>query len=353
VLALPYSATFAQVFVAPGSHAPPFDVPQDRIPGKRIVVHQGLRWRWRDRPGFLFARYWQTHQPFHAFMDGVVPALWTMNLSWGVDRRNDLLLWDNFGTLARTTEWLSALSDHVVPVGKANAACYHRFVLGMRKTHTAPSLTRRRRDQLLYPYDLDADAVSGLRDIVLTGMGMAVTRLPRPVVIIVQRPGVRRIINEDEVVNATRRLCQRCDVLTQNMEDLSVREQTEFAATASAIVGMHGSGLVHALWMQPGAAMVEILPYRYTCRQWYTRVAALAKARHFVVHTKSVAQSRWEDWHNPKKVRRCLRTAGECLRERCHDFLGDQSSLVDIPYFEDVVGEFFRSLSSAGTSPLG
>jgi hypothetical protein len=65
---------------------------------------------------------------------------------------------------------------------------------------------------------------------------------------------------------------------------------------------------------------------------------------YYDVKTLSLNQSSWAVGHNPAKVERCHTLEGECLRPRCHDFLRDQSIIVDIEYYKSIVGEFFERL---------
>jgi hypothetical protein len=89
---------------------------------------------------------------------------------------------------------------------------------------------------------------------------------------------IRRITNENYVVNATRELCPFCDVQVVDFEGMNSIEQIRFSCGISLLVGVHGSGLTHVAWMKPSSekqptGVVEFFPYKYNCRNWYEQCA--------------------------------------------------------------------------------
>ncbi|KAF8996225.1 hypothetical protein BDQ17DRAFT_1392068 [Cyathus striatus] len=86
-----------------------------------------------------------------------------------------------------------------------------------------------------------------------------------PVVTYISRQGGgRRLIHEDHLglVNALEELESEgiCEVNIAMMERMSMKEQIAAAARSTIIVGVHGNGLTHQLWMQPSlrSAVFEI-----------------------------------------------------------------------------------------------
>ncbi len=69
----------------------------------------------------------------------------------------------------------------------------------------------------------------------------------------------RKLINEDAVEALVTKLGFR----VVNMEDYSVIEQRELAASASCIVGPHGAGLANMIFMNTGSCIVELIPEKY------------------------------------------------------------------------------------------
>ncbi len=60
-----------------------------------------------------------------------------------------------------------------------------------------------------------------------------------------------------------------------SLDAMPWRQQVEVARTSDVLVGMHGAGLTHLLWLPPHAAVVELLPNNFTYH-FYERVARLA-----------------------------------------------------------------------------
>lgn len=96
---------------------------------------------------------------------------------------------------------------------------------------------------------------------------------------IARKPGtkVRRIINHDEVVEMTTAL----GFETVYFEDISLREQLHVAISAEAMIGAHGSGLCHLLFMDERSTVVEIFPFerRQAC-DCYEMLATIPRHRY-------------------------------------------------------------------------
>ena len=62
-------------------------------------------------------------------------------------------------------------------------------------------------------------------------------------------------------------------------EGLDMKEQIRVSAETSLMIGMHGAGLVHALWMREGSTLVEIFPKKQ--RRWgYRNIANMLGLRY-------------------------------------------------------------------------
>jgi capsular polysaccharide biosynthesis protein len=68
---------------------------------------------------------------------------------------------------------------------------------------------------------------------------------------------VRRILNHDEV----RHTAEEFGFQTVYFEDLSFREQLQKALSAESIIGAHGSGLCHSLFMDERSTLIELFPF--------------------------------------------------------------------------------------------
>lgn len=174
----------------------------------------------------------------------------------------------------------------------------------------------------------------------------------KPFIVLLERKEQRRLINQDEVFEATKELCPFCEIYKNDLSYMSIREQILLLCRASRISGVHGSGLIHGLWLiqsnqQHPTRIVEFLPYQYTCRDWYHQMVKFANIRYYSIPTLRLNQSRWDLRHNMTKVNRRQNEPGECERIRCHDFLRDQSIIANIDQSKEVVGSFFELLEKA------
>lgn len=90
----------------------------------------------------------------------------------------------------------------------------------------------------------------------------AISGTPKPSnkrIFIARKPEtkIRRILNHHEVCHAIRDFGFRMVYF----EDLSLREQIQCAISAEAMIGAHGSGLCHSLFMNEGSTLIEIFPF--------------------------------------------------------------------------------------------
>jgi hypothetical protein len=91
--------------------------------------------------------------------------------------------------------------------------------------------------------------------------------LEKPALGMLSRRMKRVLLNEDEIVVAIR--ARGVDARLLHLEDMPLYEQVASMKRISILVGMHGSGLMNAMWMRPGAVSVQLLqckldegPYR-------------------------------------------------------------------------------------------
>ena len=124
------------------------------------------------------------------------------------------------------------------------------------------------------------------------------------------RPITITIINRQE----TRRLQdihQYTELLRQEYQDSNIRvelvdfaamgfkEQLEKVTKTDVLVGVHGAGMVHTMFMEPNSAVVEIFPPRLEYPV-YRNLAKLKGVNYFSTHaTKAgVSVDQGEDWHS-------------------------------------------------------
>lgn len=375
-----YKPIVGEVFLVPGARPPPFDPKELRIGDGNIQfyqsINQTLKGKWFSEPSFIFSRYFNSRMLWHNVMDFIVPAFWTMSSyysdikynKWGVknlnygkpfDKNNHIIIYDDFDYTGKY--YMPALTNNTILISKGfkdKPRCFSTGVIGLRKSEKSPNVDRDNSQSLLMPYEIDPKGVQGLRYAMLNLSHADLNCQPsneHPVIIIIQRKTkreVRRLINTDEILNATKELCPFCDVKLFDLQKFDKLGQIRFICNVTALIGVHGSGLVHALWMSPTSerlptALFEFFPYKYTCRTWYKQLADIAQIQYYPIHTLTLDQSRWEQGHSQSKVDRCHNNKGECERVRCHDFLRDQSIISDVKQYKKIVRPFFDQLEAA------
>ena len=102
----------------------------------------------------------------------------------------------------------------------------------------------------------DGDAV----DVVIDGLGLRAQPPPTRVRVgLISRRWKRFLLNERELGYAL--LDAGYDVRLLALEDMTLYEQVAALRATTLLVGVHGSGLNNALYLRPGAAVLQIVPF--------------------------------------------------------------------------------------------
>ena len=76
--------------------------------------------------------------------------------------------------------------------------------------------------------------------------------------------------------------------------------------------------------------MIEVLPYNYSCRDWYSTAARVAGVKYHSVMNRRPPTEADED------LRECWAKPDTCLTSQCHDILRDQPTIVEMDTFAAV-----------------
>lgn len=82
----------------------------------------------------------------------------------------------------------------------------------------------------------------------------------KPLVTLISRRNKRLILNEPELVAECHKL--GVDVVVASLETMPLYEQVLLFRRTSVLVGMHGSGLINSIYMHPGSALLQLMPYK-------------------------------------------------------------------------------------------
>ncbi|KAJ2981389.1 hypothetical protein NQ176_g2048 [Zarea fungicola] len=127
---------------------------------------------------------------------------------------------------------------------------------------------------------LDADEGS-------TGADVAVT--------FVDRKGSRELVDQDAHIEALRKAVPHMQLEVVDFASMPLAEQIKVARRTDVLVGVHGAGLTHAMFMKPGSVLVEILPIDFT-HKGFRNLAQMLGHRYFRTHAKTAAGSSKRDW---------------------------------------------------------
>jgi hypothetical protein len=109
----------------------------------------------------------------------------------------------------------------------------------------------------------------------------------RPLVTLISRRNKRVILNEPELVRILRSM--HVDVVVASLETMPLYEQVLLFRRTSVLVGMHGSGLINSIFMHPGTALVQLMPYKVASGGSFFQFPAEERGVHYF------------EWMNPNK----------------------------------------------------
>lgn len=80
------------------------------------------------------------------------------------------------------------------------------------------------------------------------------------IVAFIERRGTRKLLDMDQHIAALRSAYTHTEIRVLNMESLPLADQVQNVRDCDVLVGVHGAGLAHAMWLRKHSVVVEILP---------------------------------------------------------------------------------------------
>jgi len=80
------------------------------------------------------------------------------------------------------------------------------------------------------------------------------------VVTFINRTEGRRLMNQDILLDAIRTAMPFVKLQVIDFAAISFTEQIQIVRDTDILLGVHGAGLTHAMWLRPGSAVAEIMP---------------------------------------------------------------------------------------------
>ncbi|QPG94344.1 hypothetical protein C2857_005739 [Epichloe festucae Fl1] len=113
----------------------------------------------------------------------------------------------------------------------------------------------------------------------------------------IHRGGFRKLINETELIESVKKAVPHIRLEIVDFAKFSIAEQFKMVRETDLLVGVHGAGLTHIMFLPPGSAVVEILPSGFAHRG-FRNLAQMLGHDYFRAHAKmhgdASGESQWQ-----------------------------------------------------------
>jgi hypothetical protein len=170
---------------------------------------------------------------------------------------------------------------------------------------------------------------------------------------IISRRRKRFILNEYDLVDATRKLGYECELLP--LETMTLYEQMRMLRSLDVLVGIHGSALDNSVFLTRSSVMVQLLPYKVEHRVTFESscVRAGMKYMEWQLKDRSKAYFHWDllDMANSEKLKHSTKeqilAAGQVVadnRETTMFWINQVSCCCCQGYFRSVLKAFLDNV---------
>lgn len=115
----------------------------------------------------------------------------------------------------------------------------------------------------------------------------------------IDRVEKRRLVDQERLLEAAKAKIPHVDLQSVDFAGLTFCEQVQIIRNTDVLVGVHGAGLTHGMWLQPGSTMAEVIPESLDFKG-FRNLAALLGMDYFSVHAvrPSTSRVRRADWQS-------------------------------------------------------
>jgi EGF domain-specific O-GlcNAc transferase len=103
------------------------------------------------------------------------------------------------------------------------------------------------------------------------------------IVTFIDRHAGRRLVDQERLLDLANTRFPHVEVQITDFTSLSFKDQIQVVHDSDVLVGVHGAGLTHALWLKPAVSVVEILPYGLN-HKGFRNLAQLLGHSYFSIH---------------------------------------------------------------------
>ena len=136
----------------------------------------------------------------------------------------------------------------------------------------------------------------------------------------IDRQKTRRLSSSTDLLEALQAEFPAAIIQSVDFAELSIRDQVQMASRTDILIGVHGAGLTHAMFMPQGSCIVEILP-KGVMHKGFRNLGKLLGHLYFSAHSSSSAAVDSQGWHIADvelKEERLLELAGAAIRSMYH-----------------------------------
>lgn len=209
-----------------------------------------------DVPALFFSAGGYTGNVFHAFNNGILPIYITsQHLNGSVIF---VVLQYSQWWYTRYHEILSKLSNYppiIFSKDELRTHCFHEAILGLR-FHGTLTIDSTQMDDNKTIGDFHQLLDNAYRHRVIRYMHT--TTNGKPKLVIISRNASRVIKNEAELVQLSEKIGFHVEVII--LESMELGAIYYALNSCNVIVGVHGAGLTHILFMRTGSILVQIVP---------------------------------------------------------------------------------------------
>jgi len=188
------------------------------------------------------------------YVDGPFHELWTLFAKEPIAR------WEN------TTAEMIAGNHIIIPLAGASNPVWQGDWSPHACEHS--DLVRTFSDRVLGFYDIDSEPRRDDSNLTLT---------------YIERSDKRRLLDKEKYLKKLEATYPDIDIKIVDFAKLPLAEQLKTAQHTDILVGVHGAGLTNGMFLQPGSAMVEILPPTLN-HKGFRNLAKLCSHQYFSSH---------------------------------------------------------------------
>ena len=351
----PGEFSFPQPFIVPGPRAPPFDKEVDRFVVEPIVLTSNpaqipIKLEPVTDFCYIYGVFHNYHMLWHALFDFMIPLYQFIKQRNGTDTKFNRRVYvksDGTWTFDPLMKIFSYLPVTII-CEENFAILMYRGTIGIEKPEENPSADRPYDISLTFKYNFNRSTALGMREDVLHELyipdNIYMENGRHNIVFVDRGNDQRTIVNTDEIIDLMKKTCSFCNIHRVKFQDMSITQQVRLVSKSSVLIGYHGSGLSHVVWMAESLPnrtthMIEIMPYKYTCRNWYHIAANVAGVEYHQVINKNPPKN-----VNDENLKYCWNNPSLCSSVFCHDLIRDQPVALEIDTFNKTWSEVVEKL---------